>query len=265
MTDTTNLALPYLEAAQAQKHVTHNEALTALDAIVMLSVLDRDLTAPPGGESDGDRYLVGASATGDWSGQDGKIAAYQDGAYNFYSAKEGWLMWIADEDIALVYNGSSWVGISTQNAALIGVNTTADATNKLAVASAAVLFNNIADDVQVKLNKAATGDTASFLYQTNWSGRAEIGLCGDDTFQFKVSADGTNWHTALTLKADTTVGGTPILPSFTVSALPSASTIGAGGRALVTDANATTFASVVAGSGSNVVPVYSDGTNWRIG
>jgi hypothetical protein len=51
----------------------------------------------------------------------------------------------------------------------------------------------------------------------------------------------------------------------TVAGLPSASTVGAGARSFVTDANATTFASVVAGGGSNGVPVYSDGTNWRIG
>lgn len=50
-----------------------------------------------------------------------------------------------------------------------------------------------------------------------------------------------------------------------VSALPSASTAGAGAKAMVNDANATTFASTVAGGGSNVVPVYSDGTNWKIG
>jgi hypothetical protein len=53
-------------------------------------------------------------------------------------------------------------------------------------------------------------------------------------------------------------------PSVTVAALPSATGL-AGYRAFVTDANATTFASIVAGGGSNVVPVYCDGTNWRIG
>jgi len=44
---TTQLVLPYILAAQAQKHVTHNEALRLLDGLVQLSVLDRDLTAPP--------------------------------------------------------------------------------------------------------------------------------------------------------------------------------------------------------------------------
>lgn len=50
-----------------------------------------------------------------------------------------------------------------------------------------------------------------------------------------------------------------------VSALPVAATVGAGTRGFVNDANATTFASVVAGGGANTVPVYSDGTNWLIG
>ena len=50
-----------------------------------------------------------------------------------------------------------------------------------------------------------------------------------------------------------------------VSALPSAVTEGGGTRRFVSDANATTFASIVAGGGANFVPVYSDGTNWRIG
>jgi hypothetical protein len=51
----------------------------------------------------------------------------------------------------------------------------------------------------------------------------------------------------------------------TVAALVAAGTAGAGARTVVTDANATTFHSIVAGGGANVVPVFSDGTNWRIG
>lgn len=57
----------------------------------------------------------------------------------------------------------------------------------------------------------------------------------------------------------------PLLGTFTVAALPPVATVKKGARALVTDANATTFASIVAGGGANTVPVYSDGTNWRIG
>ena len=64
MDDTPNLSLPYIMAAQSQKHVTHNEAIRALDAIVQLAVLDRDLTAPPGSPADGARYIVGAKSVG---------------------------------------------------------------------------------------------------------------------------------------------------------------------------------------------------------
>ena len=89
MANSTNLTMPFIEAAQAQKHVTHNAALQLLDAVVMLSVLDRDLAGPPASPAEGDRYLIAASATGAWSGREGKIAAWQDGAWTFHTAREG--------------------------------------------------------------------------------------------------------------------------------------------------------------------------------
>ena len=57
----------------------------------------------------------------------------------------------------------------------------------------------------------------------------------------------------------------PALTVYAVAALPSAETSGTGARAFVSDATVTTFASTVAGGGANKVPVYSDGTNWKIG
>ena len=94
MTDTPNLNLPYLLAAQSQKHVTHNEALRILDSLVQMTVLDRNLTAPPASPIEGDRYIVAASPTGAWAGQTNKIACYQDGAWLFYAPKEGWIAWL---------------------------------------------------------------------------------------------------------------------------------------------------------------------------
>jgi hypothetical protein len=110
--------LPYLEAAQAQKHVTHNEAIRALDAIVQLAIIDRDLTAPPGTPSDGDRYLVASAATGAWTAKDGKVAVWQDGAWAFLTPREGWLIWVADEDVLLAYNSSSWVAAANAGASV---------------------------------------------------------------------------------------------------------------------------------------------------
>lgn len=248
LANSTHLTLPFIEAAQAQKHVTHNAALLRLDAVVMLSVLDRDLDTPPGSPAEGARYLVASSALGAWAGQDGKVAAWQDGAWSFHAPREGWICWIADEDILLVFNGASWTGGATQNAARLGVNTTADATNRLAVASGAVLFTHDGDSVQLKLNRDASADAASILFQTAWSGRAEIGCLGNDDFVFKTSPDGSAFNTGLTLV--TAASGVPRLPSFTVATLPGAATAGAG--ALV-------FASDAAGG---AIPAFSDGTDW---
>jgi hypothetical protein len=71
MSDTSHiLGLPYIQPAQAQKHVTHNEAIRVLDALVQLSVEDRDQTAPPATPTSGDRHILAANASGVWTGLD---------------------------------------------------------------------------------------------------------------------------------------------------------------------------------------------------
>ncbi|MDZ4841772.1 MAG: DUF2793 domain-containing protein [Hyphomicrobium aestuarii] len=203
MTDQTpNLVLPYIAAAQSQKHVTHNEAIRMLDAIVQVGVASRTLTAPPAAPTDGDRYIVPTGAMGAWAGAPAKIAAWQDGAWAFYMPRTGWLAWVAAEARLYVFNGTAWAayasGISSVNPiALVGVNATADATNRLAVTSPATLLNHDGAGHQLKINKAATAQTASLLFQNGFSGRAEYGLTGDDNFHVKVSPNGTSWQEAM--------------------------------------------------------------------
>ena len=107
MDETPLLKLPYILAAQSQKHVTHNEALRALDALVQLSVLDKDLATPPGSPSASACYIVGAAPTGLWSGHATHIAAYQDEAWAFYVPLEGWLAWVADENVLYAFDGAA--------------------------------------------------------------------------------------------------------------------------------------------------------------
>ena len=57
----------------------------------------------------------------------------------------------------------------------------------------------------------------------------------------------------------------PALTNYTVATLPSAVTSGKGSRSFVTDALAPTFGSTVAAGGAVATPVYSDGTNWKVG
>jgi uncharacterized protein DUF2793 len=199
LSETPNLQLPYILPAQAQKHVTHNEAIRALDAIVQIGVADRDLTAPPPGPNDGDRYIVAPGATGDWAGHDASIAAFQDGAWAIYAPAEGWLAWVADEDVLLAWDGAAWItaGGGVNPTPLVGINATADTTNRLSLNAPAALFNHDGAGHQIKINKNAPADTASLLYQSGFSGRAEFGLAGDDDLHVKVSPDGSSWHEAL--------------------------------------------------------------------
>ena len=144
MSDATiHLLLPYILAAQAQKHVTHNEALRILDGLVQLSVLDRDLTAPPGSPADGDRYIVATGATGDWAGWDLNVALWTDGAWLRLPPRTGWRAWVEDEGLLLIYDGAGWIGATPdalQNMALLGVGTTADASSPFSAKLNAALW-----------------------------------------------------------------------------------------------------------------------------
>ncbi|MGA9796207.1 MAG: DUF2793 domain-containing protein [Rhizomicrobium sp.] len=216
MTDTTpRVGVPLLAAAQAQKSVTHNEALYQFDAFLCARFIDRTHTAPPSSPSDGDGYLVVSGATGTWLGQDGKVAYCVDGAWRFYAPFAGLTAYVSAENKLIVWSGSAWCDfasmIALQSLPMVGVNTTADATNKLSVKSNAVLFSDVATssggsgDIRATLSKQASGNTASFLFQDNFSGRAEIGLTGDDNFHFKVSSDGATWHDGMDIAAGTGV------------------------------------------------------------
>ncbi len=75
MSDSPLLQMPYLAASQAQKHVTHNEALSLLDGLVHLAVVSRVVATPPASPTDGQRYLIPAAPTGEWVGRIGRICA----------------------------------------------------------------------------------------------------------------------------------------------------------------------------------------------
>ena len=226
MSETIHLALPYIMASQAQKHVTHNEALRMLDALVMLSVKDRDLSAPPGSPEEGDRYLVNPAGSGGFTGKDNRIAHYRDGAWSFHMPQAGWLCYVEDDDTTLAFDGSDWVPILganpvLQNVARLGVGTIADDTNPLSAKLNNVLWTARYDSeggdgsLRYTLNKEAAADTLSMLFQTDWSGRAEIGLIGDDNLRVKVSPDGSAWVEALVVdKATGRIGLGTAAPEF---------------------------------------------------
>lgn len=201
------LSLPLIQAAQAQKHVTHNEALMRLDLLVQLTVADRSLTTPPVSPTEGQRHIVATGATGLWAGQAGQIALWLDGVWQFVAPMTGWRAWVQAEGLEVVFGGTAWDEPAAPplpdilEVDEIGISATSDATNRLALSSDASLFNHAGGGHQMKVNKSATGQTASLLFQTGFSGRAEMGTMGDDDFGIKVSADGSSYVDAIKVAA----------------------------------------------------------------
>lgn len=105
---TPNFTIPEIQGNQAQKHVTANEAFNVIDYAMDKTVEDTTLTAPPGSPSEGDKYIVAATATGDWASQEGKIACYSDATWIFFTPKEGWEFYDLNSSTMLRYTGSAW-------------------------------------------------------------------------------------------------------------------------------------------------------------
>ena len=241
MTETTRLGLPLMDAAQAQKHVTHNEALVRLDALTHLSVSTR-ADAPVGGSAEGARYLVSQSPSGVFAGHRDQIACYQDGGWVFLTPKVGWRVYLQDVFSLQVYDGAAWREIASGRGPLdqfarLGVGTVSDPANPFSAKLNNALFASLtvaeggSGDLRFKLNKEASSKTVSQLYQSGWSGRAETGLMGDDVFRIKVSTDGSAWTTAINI--DSATGNVGIGAAAPAASLDVAGNIAVNGKQAV--------------------------------
>lgn len=225
------LGLPYIQPSQAQKHVTHNEALQQLDGVVQLSVLAFDAETPPATPAIGEVHALGAAPTGDWAGQAGRLAIRDETAWRFVSPGTGWRAWGQDGGGLRVWTGAAWApALDLQNLDGLGIGTSSDAANPLAVAGPAALFTHDGAGHQLKLNKASAADTASLLFQSDWTGHAEVGLAGDNHLHIKVSADGAAWTEALVFDKDTgTASGAAVQADLTDAAADRLLKVGAFG------------------------------------
>jgi hypothetical protein len=106
MSNTIRHSLPLLAAGQAQKEVTHNEALLAIDRQLQLSVVSRTRAQPPTVPVAGESFIVPQGASGAWSGHSSEIAFYDGYGWIFTSPALGCLAWIADTAVFAVFDGS---------------------------------------------------------------------------------------------------------------------------------------------------------------
>ena len=268
---TPRLGLPYLAAAQAQKHVTVNEGLAALDALVACTLESRTVTVQPASPADGQAWLLPTGATGtEWALHPaGTLIRFEAGAWMLLAVAPGQVAYVRDEDAVVVRTASAWTRLADlvtalQNVTGVGIGATADGSNPLIVKGPGALFTADTGGFQVKVNKAAAGQTASLLFQDGYGGRAEIGLTGDDLLHFKVSPDGAGWTDAFTVDGSGRVGfgtasptsklqveGSLRVKTYSKSAMPSPSGEGSGALIYVWDDSA----------GGTLA--FSDGGSWR--
>lgn len=108
------LGLPYVVAAQAQKHIPINESLARLDGLVQLAVENRAVATQPASPIAGGVWILPTAATGSaWAGQPaGTLMRFEAGAWEPLVPAEGVLAWVKDENQMVVYDGAAWTPLS---------------------------------------------------------------------------------------------------------------------------------------------------------
>jgi len=145
--------------------------------------------------------------------------------------------------------------------ARLGIGTT-DAGNVLSVSGASILFANGAGDIRASLSKYAGTATASFVFQDNFSGRAEFGLCGNDNFTMKVSADGGTWVNGIVI--DKTTGAITVLNTIMAPVATLPGTPITGMEACVSTATTPAIGSALSLGGAAFAKAVYNGSQWTV-
>lgn len=214
------LGLPYLASGQLQKHVTLNEAIARLDALVQTAAVSRSVATEPTAADDGDLYILPAGAEGpDWGGRaPGAMVRRESGGWVEIDLPEGAFVIVLDTAEAVVKRSGEWRTLTNeaadaptelQNLGLLGLNAEADAANPFTARLNKALWTARESaaggdgDLRFTLNKQGPAGVLSLLLQSGWSGRAELGLVGDDDLKLKVSADGATWREVFSVDRST--------------------------------------------------------------
>ncbi len=210
MSDSTHLALPFVEAAQAQKHVTVNEALAKIDALVHLAVESASETIPPPSPAEGQRWIVASGATGDWAGQEGDVTAWVDGAWVFLVPKAGWQAWVAETRAFLIHDGTAWVSGPARTVAALTAH------------AAATHIETV--EVDHTILAGPSNDTALTIPDRaivfGVTGRVLSDVTGPASWTLGVSADPGRYGNSIGLTAGSTVNGVSGTPTAYYGATP---------------------------------------------
>lgn len=107
-TNSDRFALPLLQAGQAQKELTHNEALALIDMLLHAQVESITAATPPGGAVVGQCWVVAPAAAGAWAGHDGQLACLTSGGWRFVAPRNGTHVLCAADGQSYTHNGTVW-------------------------------------------------------------------------------------------------------------------------------------------------------------
>lgn len=215
MTDTVQLGLPLVQAAQAQKHVTVNEALARLDGLVMLSIQSKATVSPPAVFSEGQSWVVPIGAVNEWAGQDGRLAIARNGGWDFLMPKRGWRAFILDEGLQALHDGANWrsglVTLSQKNAGMALKVAQVDhviAAGSVSVTAAVIPANAVVIGATARVVNAITGTLTTWqLGNPGAVGRYGSGLgLATNAFARGVLGQPTAFYNATPMQLDASGG-----------------------------------------------------------
>lgn len=214
------LKLPFIQPSQAQKHLTHNEAINALDYLVQMSAFSRQLNTPPLDPNEGDRYIVGPNPTGPWQSATQAFAIYQDTAWRFLHPLTGWQCYLHDEKQIVLFDGATWIPTTSTSIDQLGIGTSTDETQRFAAQTDSALWTALPEadggngGIMQVMNKLAPNNDAGIAFQTNYETHALFGSFGSEYTTLKTSRDGVNFVEALSVDNETGRVSHPQTPRF---------------------------------------------------
>lgn len=188
---TPRLGLPYVVAAQAQKHIPINESLARLDGLVQLAVESRSAPAQPASPAGGGVWILPASATGAaWAGQlAGTLMRFEAGAWEALVPAEGVLAWVKDENQMVVFDGAAWVPLSATFRTLTAAQTPNLANTRLEIL-----------EQEVTVSGASTATTIAIPNRAivlAVSTRTTVAVTGATSYNCGVSGDASKFGGSL--------------------------------------------------------------------
>lgn len=200
--------MPLLQAAQAQKHVTVNEALTLLDGLCQITLGSISRTDPPAAPVEGQAWAVPAGASGAWDGAAGHVALFSNGGWRFVAPRYGWRAVVLDSGRQAIHDGTEWregalaVAASGASCGVEIVETEVEITPGATVYSDPVLpANSVVIGVTGRVTETITGTLATW----------RLGVAaGSNRYGSGLGTSSGSWVRGLTDKPQTYYDDTPL-------------------------------------------------------